>query len=74
MRKVMRHTPPFAVFTVRAGQGRPEQEKEGGGEPPPERLKEVPEELVVDLVVILNFGGLDESAEVARTAVGGGAL
>src|SRR5271165_4419786 len=35
-------------------------------------LEEVPEELVVDLVVVLDFGGFDEGAEGAGTAVGGG--
>jgi len=33
------------------------------------RLKEVPEELVVDLVVILHLGHLNKSAQIARAAV-----
>ena len=37
-------------------------------------LEEVPEELVVDLVVVLDFGCFDEGAEGAGAAVGGGAL
>jgi hypothetical protein len=35
-------------------------------------LKHVPEELVVDLVMVLDFGGFDEGAKVAGAAVGGG--
>ena len=34
-------------------------------------LEKVPEELVVYLVVILDFGRFDEGAEGARTTVGG---
>jgi hypothetical protein len=37
-------------------------------------LEQVPEELVVHLVVILHFLRLDESAQCARAAVGGRAL
>src|ERR1039458_608601 len=36
------------------------------------RLEHVPEELVVHLVVELNFGSLDERAKCTRAAVGGG--
>src|SRR4029077_295395 len=32
-------------------------------------LEQIPQELVIDLVVILNFGGFHESAEMARAAV-----
>src|SRR3954471_5119115 len=38
------------------------------------RLEQVPEGLVVDLVVELHFGSLDEGAEVASAAVGGSLL
>lgn len=37
-------------------------------------LEEVPEELVVNLVVVLDFGGFDEGAEGAGAAVGGSAF
>jgi hypothetical protein len=37
-------------------------------------LEQVPEELVVDLVVVLDFGALDEGAEIVGAAVGGSAL
>ena len=37
-------------------------------------LEEVPEELVVDLVVVLDFGGFDEGAQGAGAAVGGSAF
>ena len=40
----------------------------------PYPLEQVPEELVVDFVVVLHFGRLDEGAEQARAAVGGGLL
>src|SRR5262245_41827459 len=37
-------------------------------------LEQVPEELVVDFVVELDFLGFDDGAESTRAAVGGGAL
>ena len=37
-------------------------------------LEQVPEELVVDLVVVLHFRRLDEGAQQARAAVGRGLL
>jgi len=37
-------------------------------------LEEVPQELVVDLMVVLHFGGFDEGAERARAAIGGSAF
>jgi hypothetical protein len=37
-------------------------------------LEEVPEELVVDLVVVLDFGRFDEGAEGAGAAIGGSAF
>ncbi|MFI5072477.1 MAG: hypothetical protein ACHP8A_16470, partial [Terriglobales bacterium] len=33
-------------------------------------LEQVPDELIVDFVVILHFGSFDEGSEGARTAVG----
>jgi len=35
-------------------------------------LEQIPEELVVDVVVILHLGRLHEGSEQTRTAVGGG--
>src|ERR1700737_653447 len=44
----------------------------GGRNKKKNRLEEVPEERIVDLVVVLNFGGFDESAEGAGKAIRGG--
>ena len=37
-------------------------------------LEQIPERLVVDLVVELDFGALDDGSQFARAAVGGGLL
>src|SRR5215471_8906389 len=39
-----------------------------------ERLEQIPEELIVDFVVILHFGRLYERSEEARAAIGRGLL
>src|SRR4051794_29473851 len=40
----------------------------------PRGLKQVPQKLVVDIVVVLHFGRFHECAELARAAIGGGAF
>ena len=40
----------------------------------PGSLKQVPQELVVDVVVVLHLGRLHESPEQAWAAIGGGLL
>ena len=37
-----------------------------------DRLEQVPQELVVDIVVVLDLGGLDERSQQARAAIGRG--
>src|SRR6266581_3819794 len=60
--------PITRVFPVRTGMQKPRKTR------PTRLLEEVPEELVVDFVVELDFLGLYYRAERARAAVGGGAL